>query len=184
MNPGYIAIEGPIGVGKTTLAGYFRDQLGAAFVDLEHLRARFRQRWRRPGPCGRARSWPSTLPTCVPVTTIMSIPSAQSSSIARRRSGVSAARSGTAVPSQSNRTASKRRSSSGNLCSSSLIRAVDRPRGERRRRRRCSAIGGTAPPDRVDEPTRMSRARTEPTSEPARNRFAASPHPDGRQRRA
>ena len=32
MNPGYIAIEGPIGVGKTTLAGYFRDQLGAATI--------------------------------------------------------------------------------------------------------------------------------------------------------
>jgi len=32
MTPAYIAIEGPIGVGKTTLTQFFRDELGAATV--------------------------------------------------------------------------------------------------------------------------------------------------------
>ena len=65
-----------------------------------------------PGPAGRAPSCPSTLPTCVPVTTTevearaRTAPRPARAARPRRR-----CRSGTAVPSQSKTTASKRRSS-------------------------------------------------------------------------
>ena len=66
-----------------------------------------------PGPAGLAPSCPSTLPTCVPVITASSSPSPHSSSTSSRRRDASALRSGTAVPSQSKTTASKRWSSAG-----------------------------------------------------------------------
>jgi len=60
----------------------------------------------RPRPRGLARSWPSTFPTWVPLTTNTCTPAAHNASIRSRAPPASACRSGTAVPSQSKTIAS------------------------------------------------------------------------------
>ncbi len=80
---------------------------GPLSVPAKTSEPRLQQRNSPPGPCGLARSCPSTFPTWVPVTMIECTPAALSASTRSRTTDASDCRSGTAVPSQSNTIASK-----------------------------------------------------------------------------
>ncbi len=101
---------------------------------LKTSEPRLSSRCSSPGPRGRAASWPSTFSRCVPLATATSRPCAHAASIAARTAPASAARSGTAVPSQSKSSASRRARRAGGRGAASVNRCRRRLRWWRRRR--------------------------------------------------
>ena len=134
---------------SATLAVRRNTSSGPSLVTAKTSDPRLQHRYSWPLPCGRARNWPSTLPTWVPVTTITWTPAAQISSMRSRTLEASAWRSGTAVPSQSNTIASK---------VLSQARALPRPR--RTEGRTGSGTVRTSPAGGTSDPIPLTHPRT------------------------